>query len=96
MYETYYGIFDHSAQDLDKLRPLALVAMHETEDMGLFTRFKLMSESFARLRINENFGMSLMEYLDLPTEYINDLNNIAKDIQKTKNTLTDNLINGIK
>lgn len=96
LYETYYGIFDHGVQELDKLKPLALIAMHETEDMSVFNRFKLMSETYARLHINENFGISLIEYLDLPTEYINDLNNVAKELQKTKSSITDNILSGIK
>lgn len=70
-YEQAYGIFDH-ANDKDPYS-YKLVEQHDAETVydrnsPLAARIR----TYYRLKINEAFGMTLKEYLDLP-RYVQDL-----------------------
>lgn len=99
VYESSYQIYNHlgsSNNAKGKKRPLASVALHDSEDITetslLFNSF----ETFAQKGIKETFNLNLLEYLSLPTEYCTKLTEIAtkeaikktgiiNDLEKTMN-----------
>ena len=66
-YQTVYGIYDH---DNDNSRPLAAVAMLPKENVYTNDPLDEMLERYRLHRINEKFGLSLTEFLDLPRERV--------------------------
>lgn len=68
IYETSYGIFDHSQAAVDNSRPLALVAMHWEEDASTGSQLYERIELFKERQIYQIFGLSLTEFLDLPRD----------------------------
>jgi hypothetical protein len=66
MYETSYGIFDHSKK-LGK-RPMASVAMHESEDVNKGSFLQEAIDTFVKRNIKDTFGLSILEYLELPSD----------------------------
>lgn len=66
LYETNYGIFHHPGTT--KQRPLASVAMHETEDNTITSSMYEAIDSFHQKGIKDLFGLNLIEYLNLPTD----------------------------
>lgn len=68
IYESGYGIFDHSQAAVDNSRPLALVAMNWEENASdgslLYERIELFKER----QIYQIFGLSLTEFLELPRD----------------------------
>lgn len=69
-YQTEYGIFDHQKHGYS--RPLASVAFHDKEDVleggPLFTHIR----KYHSRQIYKSFGLSLLEFMDLPV-YITQL-----------------------
>lgn len=63
-YQTEYGIFDHEAPHSN--RPLAMVAMHDKEDVieggQLFSHIR----KYHSHRVYKLFGINLIEFLELP------------------------------
>jgi hypothetical protein len=94
LYETTYGIYDHI--NPSKGRPLASVALHESEDNTTTSNLYEAIERYHQKGIKDLFGLSITEYLDLPTEICiklmdiatrdaNDKTKIAKQIEDTMN-----------
>lgn len=67
-YENSYRIYNHDAASAR--RPLSSVAMHPKEDYtrasGLYRRL----ERFAATEIGNKFNISIKEFLSLPREYV--------------------------
>lgn len=74
-YQTEYGIYNHDRLDR---RPLSLVAMHPKEDVleggPLYSHVR----KFFNYRIQKHFGLSLLEFLELPPYLVELLYDIAK------------------
>lgn len=82
IYETHSGIYDHSRSHN---RPLANVAFHPAEDpikdSPLFVTISL----YAERNILSLFGLDLVEFLQLPSDYCEMLVEIADNVAKRKN-----------
>lgn len=90
IYQTAYGIFNHRSPEVSKTRPLALVAMHEKENPKAIRIFREHSKKFAMLKIHDILGISLIDYLNLSTGEINDLNAIAEEhLSKRNNVISE-------
>jgi len=76
-YETMYGIYDHD-NDPDK-NPLALVTLHPKEDVSEYSELYRTINRFAIHKIHEQFGVSLVEFLNLPRDYVQLLFRISTD-----------------
>ena len=68
VYESGYGIYDHSQHAVDNSRPLALVAMNWEEDASTGSQLYERIELFKERQIYQIFGLSLTEFLDLPRD----------------------------
>jgi hypothetical protein len=68
-YDNTYGIFNHD--DVSVLRPLALVAMHPSENASVGSTLYERIEQFADLGVTKHFGLSLAEFLEFPTDVVN-------------------------
>lgn len=88
MYESAYGIYDHTK--IDPNRPLISVAFHEAEDTLATSALYEQINRFADLKIFKYFGISLTEYLDLPTYVCTELNRICtRRIREEGNIASD-------
>lgn len=67
-YEQLYLIFDHN--QLHKVRPLGLVAMHPKENVSDYSKLYRTVFRYKHQNIKEHFGLSLTEFLDLPHEMV--------------------------
>lgn len=96
LYETTYGIFDHISSS--KGRPLASVALHESEDNTTTSNLYEAIERYHQKGIKDLFGLNINEYLALPTEICiklmdiatRDSNEKAKIAQNIENTINQN------
>ncbi len=62
--------------------------MHDMENPKQYKLFREHAKRFAILKINDLFGISLNDYLNLTNSEINDLNKIAEEhISKRDNVL---------
>lgn len=85
-YAQSYGICDFAAQAaLDrnavtgKTRPLYSVAMHYAEDFAGTSNERTAVVKFADLKVKDRYGLSLIEFLDLPKP---EADFILKDCEK--------------
>lgn len=81
-YETKFGIFDHDHGD-NKDHPLALVMMQEAERTNgpLFERI----ERFEERQIYQKFGLNLIDFLSLPREVVEFVEELAIKRQRENN-----------
>lgn len=96
LYETHYGFFNHIDSPNIKRKPLALVALHESEENSKTSSIhNLISLYFSR-DIYKQTGIGLMEFINLPKEYINLLFEqvTKKNIEDSK--ILENLQSNIK
>lgn len=97
-YENSQGIHDYIAQEIyersitdpDLKRPLSTVALHPNESIcegsGLYELMKM----YADRKINTHYGLSLMEYLDLPHDVCQFIMlDCTNRLQKEYNTTAD-------
>ena len=84
-YETLFGICDHTVERVD--HPFAVVEMHPAEDNFEFSLLRERMEQFAFHRVNEAFGLSWLEYLQLPCYEAAEIMQIAA-VKRTKDEKT--------
>ena len=65
-YDTYYGIFNHDAEGMDKLRPMALAAMFVQEDPWTYSLLHRYIWRFRHYELSKTYGLSLTEFFELP------------------------------
>lgn len=93
-YETTYGIYDHySSADNN---PLSTVAMHPAEEYKELSGLYRAIERYERQGINNRFGLSLTEYLELPRDAIAMLTDITIAIEKELSALENQAETGAK
>lgn len=86
-YAQSYGICDFARQSLldqnavspGTKRPLFSVAMHYAEDFASTSKKRNIMSRYADSKVKERYGLSLLEFLDLPKE---DADFILKDCEK--------------
>lgn len=93
MYDTHYGIYDHLVKRPPiKERPLALVAMHECEENGEHSSINEAISDYFDKEINKHFGLSLLEFLDLPREYVIRIRDLVLKKQQSETAIVDNML----
>lgn len=65
VYESGFGIYNHN---IDSERPLALVAMHWSEDNTTQSALHERIEQFHERNVYQAFGLNLTEFLELPRD----------------------------
>lgn len=91
IFETKYGIFNHTNPDLRKARPLALVALHEAEDLTRSAQLYTQLENYIKLDIYKHTGLSMTEFFELPRDLVNHIYNVAAEKQAVESRVVDNL-----
>ena len=69
-YEQTFGVFNHFNPELNRTRPLASVALFEEEDINSGSYLEDVIEIYITSKIKEYFGLTLIEYLELPRDQI--------------------------
>jgi hypothetical protein len=88
LFETHFGIHDHSKSS--KTKPLSSVALHECEDNTETSLIYKAVERYTKLKINQLFGLNLIEFLSLPKEYCEKLMLLAiEHAKQNTNTLNE-------
>lgn len=95
-YDIDFGIFDHRAQlakedsmlSPEGKRPLALVELHPAEDWaGDKSELTTVFQSFLDSEVHERFGLSLVEFLELPVEWAQKILKLAQAHHKKKSRM---------
>lgn len=89
MYETVYNIHDHVGNK--NLSPLASVALHEAEENSINSNLYEAIDRYHEKGIGELFKLSLIEYLNLPTEICVKLMEIASKDLTAKSAIVDKI-----
>lgn len=88
LYETEYGIYNHLSGSKNK--PLASVAMHSCEDINGGSLLEEAIQTYVSRHIKDIYGLSLVEFLELPIDVMELMFGIAdKESAKKSNTLSD-------
>lgn len=60
---------DRNAVLIEHKRPLVSIAMHPSEDSAGTSKIRLTMSKYADCKVGEYYGLSLLEFLELPVEY---------------------------
>lgn len=71
LYETHYGFFNHIDSPNKKGKPLALVALHESEDNSKTSSIHSLISLYFSREIFKSTGIGLLDFIKLPKEYVN-------------------------
>lgn len=91
LYDEAFGIFNHGL--VSTLRPLSSVAFHVSENIINNSPLEEALEQYVSNRIFERFHLNVMEFLDLPSDYIELMLKIARQDTKKQNEVIDTLEN---
>lgn len=89
-YETVHGIYNHAIDDPDK--PLAIVALHDGENTGIGSTLYERIELFAERGVTKHFGLSLSEFLELPTDVCDRILEISNKRQAIEGSVAGNML----
>jgi len=81
LYETEFGIYNHLSHNRDK--PLASVALHDSEDYCTESLVDDSMRTYIHRSIKEFFGLSYLEFIDLPRDIIETMLTVV-DEEKAK------------
>lgn len=65
LYDFNYGIHNHLASE--KTRPLAAIGYNKAEDIGIDTGLEKSIDIFLSSKIKDLYGLTLSDFLSLPT-----------------------------
>lgn len=83
LYDSQLGIFDH-LDPHNKDKPLASISMHEGEEVNSDSLLEEKIRIYVNKSINTLYGLSLVEFLELPREVIDTLITIAGEEESKK------------
>lgn len=78
MYLHNAGLFPALDRAITAQRPLASVALHESENTFTTSRLQAVIDTFVLKDISKHTNLSLMEYLHLPHDYVIMINNAVE------------------
>ncbi len=84
--QLYDDVFEISPYGPTNPDPLALVALSPRENIAEHSAYYHAIRRYRTLRINEKFGLSLVEYLDLPRDVVELISRILEAEIKTQVT----------
>lgn len=94
MYETVFGAFNHIT--LGKTKPMASVALHDVEDTNTNDALRSTMLNYIRNDIKELFGLSFLEYINLPSFIVKEFNDTAVMARKEKSDMLTSAMNNIQ
>lgn len=83
LYETEIGIYNHFGQSAKK-RPLASVAFHPIEDINDGSGLQVAMRVYIDRGVREYFGLSFEEYIAVPRDVHEMMNQICLEYIKKK------------
>lgn len=89
LYDIAYGIHDHNSPM--STNPLASVTQHPVEDYSNYSGLYRTIERYERQKVNEVFGLSLIEYLELPRYVTDMLTTIYIETAKSSSRLAEEM-----
>lgn len=92
-YDETYGIADYSYDD--PRNPMALIAMHPKEDYLTNGRMERTIKSYAKYRVLKHYGISLLEFLDLPRHISQVIMDDCLEREKSEGKKAEELLNGL-
>lgn len=94
LYDETYGIFNHGL--VGATRPLSSVAFHEAENVILNSPLEEALQQYVTNRIYDRFHITVLEFLDLPSDYIELMFKIAQQDTKQHSAIIDDLEQQLK
>ena len=94
LYDINYGIFDH--RNAGKTKPLSSVAMHECENNTADSNLYKVIDAYHSRGVKEVFGLSLLEFLNLPGDLCIYVIEVCSKDSAVKNKIFDGLNNVTK
>lgn len=91
MYETHFGIFDHTDPVKSKENPLALVTLHECEENSTSSNIQELINIFVTKEIYKNLGITLTEFLAMPREFVNQIIQLLTEKLSKENNVVQSL-----
>lgn len=96
IYETSTGVWDHlSNTHKKKNRPLASVALHESESVTEGSELYTVMERYIKNEVYKEIGLSLTEFLNLPLEFVEFLFKTIEISRAKKETENNNILAGL-
>lgn len=93
-YETLFKLYNHYSGD--NRRPLASVALHPEEDIIKNSLLEESIKTFYLRNIKETFGITYLEFIELP-RYIGDImSEVGKELLKKKSSIAQDVQNEIE
>jgi hypothetical protein len=89
LYETHYGIYDHLANSA--YRPMSSVAMHASEDYSADSLLEECIRTYRAKSVQQYFGLSLVEFMELPVDIVAMLLSEATDLQSKDSAQVDDI-----
>lgn len=89
LYDEAYGIFNHGL--VGTVRPLSSVAFHDAENVVNNSLLEEALQLYESNHIYDHFRITVMEFLDLPSDYIETMVKVAQQSAKQQNTVIDGL-----
>lgn len=109
-YVTKYGLYN--AFDLNnKIRPLASISLFKAESINeldeilnenliyqpnTYQSYKYISKLYIKKNIKELFGLTLIEFINLPIDELQTLLEIANEELQSKKSINDNISKELK
>jgi hypothetical protein len=93
-YETTYGIANHDVDNPN--RPLLLIALHRSENTSVGCTLYRRLEQFADLSVAKHFGLSIKDFLDFPSDVVNDILEISAKRARIETTTAGNMLDKLE
>lgn len=90
LYETKYGICNHL--QVAKQRPLSGVAFHDCYDVNENSGLKKVVRSYIENNIQQDYGLTLLEFMDLPIDITEILTAMSQERKADKQAIVKNAI----
>ena len=90
LYETEFGIFDHIRHGQN--RPLSAVAFHPSQDVNENSGLKKVIQSYIHSNIQADYGLNLLEFMDLPIDVTQLLVQMSLEKKSQKEAIANQVI----
>lgn len=96
MYLHNAGLFPALDRSVTRERPLASIALHESENTFTTSRLAAAIETFVLKDISKYTNLTLMEYLNLPHDYVIMINMAVQLKRRQIDSVGNNLVNELE
>lgn len=86
-YEMEYNIYNHAVFDKENPDPLRLIGLHPKEDTYKDSLFKEWVDRYLDSGIKETYGLTLIEWLNVPIDRAIEMLDCSKDYTDRKDRL---------